>query len=164
MITAMEIENLITCKKKIVELTKKDMVLSGGHYKNDMLLESIDGKHKFSVFMRINAMFKENFSIGLCYNKNDGSGSICLIRCNGPHGDHINSIHDHPHFNYHIHMAREDYIDAGYSPEKYAEITTEYSTYETALEYFLERCNIINKNICFAIMYKQISMFERENR
>jgi len=65
--TQSEIDNLINCQKIIIEPPPKNMRVERGHLKKDMKLHSVDSKHKFSVFMRMNERFNENFSIGLIY-------------------------------------------------------------------------------------------------
>jgi len=95
-----EIDELIACAKRIVEPPKKEMQLASGHWRNDMKLQSDDGKYDFSVFMRKDEDFEENFSIGLIYKPRDIRGEIHLLRCNGPHGPHV--MFDH-HNRFHIH-------------------------------------------------------------
>ena len=162
MLTDIEITNLIECKKRIVVPPKKSMTLQSGHFKNDMEIESLDKEHKFRVFMRKCSTFHENFTIGLDYISNSIPNSIILFRCNGMHGNHHNdwsnpNIEHHSH--YHIHIAKEENIVNNLKPERYAEITGEYSTFDDALEYFLKKCNIIDKNNYF-YKYNQISIFE----
>ena len=56
-----EIERLIQCPKEIIDLPKKEMLLANGYWRNDMRLQSTDGEHDYSVFMRKNEDFEENF-------------------------------------------------------------------------------------------------------
>ena len=93
-----EIDGLITCKKRITDPPRKEMKADRGSLRNDMQLESLDGKMEFAVFMRINERFPENFSIGLNFIPRDEPGSFCLLRYNGPHGEHVNTPieEDHP--------------------------------------------------------------------
>ena len=44
-----------------------------------MRLRSQSDDREFSVFMRINEAFQENFSIGLEYSPSDERGSFCLL-------------------------------------------------------------------------------------
>lgn len=154
-----KIDSLIKCPKIITKPPKKNMILHEGHYRNHMELESKDGQHKFFVFMRKNEMFEENFSIGLEYLSPDGT-RLCLVRFNGPHGEHINDFDfDNPHLNYHIHIAKEENIIKGLKPEKYAEVTRKFATFDEALLYFLDFCNITDKDKYFNI---QLSLFSEE--
>lgn len=94
-----QIEDLIVCDKKIITPPHSTMQERQGSYRNDMVLESLDGKHEFYVFMRKNVAFEENYSVGLVLLTNDGP-RVNLYRCNGPHGP--TNFSNNPHFNYHI--------------------------------------------------------------
>lgn len=164
MLTDEEIEYLIGCPKIITSAPKKDMISNFGSLRNDMNLQSVDGKIKFHVFMRISEAFSENFTIGLDYVI-DGS-NICIFRCNGKHGVHTNNeLGDNHHFHYHIHKAKADYIARGYKTDKFAEVTESYATYQDALDYFLVTCNIVSRGKYFEEHKmnnegSQVSMFE----
>lgn len=157
-----EIEGLITCKKRITDPPRKEMKADRGSLRNDIQLESLDGKMGFSVFMRINERFPENFSIGLNFIPRDEPGSFCLLRYNGPHGEHDNTPIEegHPHFGYHIHSAKAALIEAGILPERYAEITGTYASYKEALFQFLKIINIQDAEQYFDNL-GQDSLFER---
>ena len=81
-----EINELIRCDKVVSEPPKKAMVSRFGHRRNDMRLRSKEGELDFTIFMRINDAFPENFSIGLVHSPKDERGTIILLRFNGPHG------------------------------------------------------------------------------
>jgi len=138
-LTKERIEYLIQCPKKIVDPPRREMTLGNGHWRNGMTLQSTDGEHAFSVFMRKNEDFEENFSIGLMYSPRETRGDICLFRCNGPHGPHVSFDH---HDRYHVHQAQEETISSGLKAERTAFITEEYASYDDALGYFLRKCNI----------------------
>ncbi len=154
-----ELEELITCPKWIIEPPRKEMRPERGSFRNGFELESISDKIKFSAFMRKNESFPENFSIGLTVYPTDECGSFCLLRYNGPHGDHVNDLLDpHPHFGFHIHEAKAENIAEGFSSELYAEFTESYGSYEEALIHFLKRINIENADQYFDIT-RQFPLF-----
>ena len=135
-------DELISCHKIISDPPRKEMRLDRGNLRNDMRLKSLDGVEDFSVFIRQNESFPENFSIGLDYHPKDGRGSIILLRCNGQHGhfeDCAGNISYHDYF--HIHRAREENISSGVRPERGAEITTEYANLDQAIQYFFRVIN-----------------------
>ncbi len=143
--TQQEIDHLLKCPKVVIEPPRKQMVEERGSRRNNMRLTSEDGKIKFEAFMRICEDFPENFSIGLSYCPEDGSGNICLIRCNGPHeGFSDNPNEKRQHFGFHIHTAKADNIEAGLKAEKGAERTHAYASYRDALRWFVKECNIKN--------------------
>jgi len=68
---------------------------------------------------------------------------VILLRCNGPHGEFLNSLAEpHPHFGYHIHKATAESIQAELKPEAGAELTDEFASYPQALRHFLKITNI----------------------
>lgn len=149
-----ELEELIIRPKRIIEPPHKDMRLERGSLRNDCVLEDDNtrDKMKFSVFMRKNESFPENFSIGLLVYPKDEPGSFCLLRYNGPHGDHVNDLLDpHPHSGFHIHSAKAENIAKEFSVELYAESTDSYGSYEEALMHFLKRVNIKDVDQYFKI-------------
>lgn len=146
-----ELDELISCPKQVVDPPRKELRSERGYLRNDMTLGSRDGEWRFSVFMRVNERFPENFSVGLIYNPRDEPGDLTLLRCNGPHGEHDNSpIEDpQPHFGYHIHRARADVINAGLLPQKFAELTDAYASFPEALHHFLRLANIVGAEAYF---------------
>ena len=149
--TQAELDELISCSKKVEDPPRKEMRSERGHQRNDMTLSSLDGKWRFSVFMRVNEEFPENFSVGLIHDPRDEPGELTLLRCNGPHGEHDNSpIEDpQPHFGYHIHRARADVINAGLSPDKLASLTDAYASFNEALHHFLRLAHIVGAEAYF---------------
>ena len=143
-----EISRLITCDKVIVEPPRKDMRSVDGHKRNGMKLQSKDGNDDFTVFMRVNEAFPENFSIGLVVHPKDVPGDVHLLRCNGPHGDYNGTLTTdpndiHPHFCHHVHKATEANIRDGFLPERTAVRTKGYAAFEDALTFFVTETNIL---------------------
>ena len=149
--TQAELDELISCPKQVKDAPRKDMLLDGAHQRNDMTLTSVDGEHRFLVFMRVNDRFQENFSVGLDYDPRDEPGNIPLLRCNGPHGEHDASPIDdpHPHCGNHIHRARADLLNAGSVDLKSAELTGAYASFPEALRHFLELVNLLDRETYF---------------
>ncbi len=144
--TQAELDALISCPKRIIEPPRKEMKVERGTLRNDMKLVSLNEKTEFIVFMRINEHFQENFSIGLTVIPKDEPGSFCVLRCNGPHGEHTNAGYgeENPHFDFHIHRANASMLAEGMLPEKFAEKTETYASYEEALSHFVKLTNIQN--------------------
>lgn len=130
-----------------------------------MRLESISDKTPFTVFMRRNEAFPENFSIGLNVSPKDEPGSFCLLRYNGPHGDHVNDpLNPHPHFGYHVHSAKAENIEEGLASELFAELTDAYGSYEEALVDFIRRINIQNADMYFDLKQQFLLFPEQEGQ
>jgi len=140
-----EIDSLIVCPKVITEPPRKEMRSERGSRRNNMALRSTDGDLEFSVFIRINEDFPENFSIGLSYSPRDERGTICLLRCNGPHGDFLGTLAlPDSHFRYHVHWAEADNIEAGLRAERGGKLAEGYASFREALDFFLRETNVIN--------------------
>ena len=161
--TQQEIDDLIACPKVVSEPPKREMKLDRGHFRNDMRLKSTDGKMEFRVFMRRSEDLPENFSIGLAFLAKDRSGEVVLLRCNGPHGGYNDSFDaDHPHWDYHVHRASAEMIEAGLRPERAATINRDFASYEEAVQYFLRATNITDARTYFADLAQGILPFPNE--
>ncbi len=107
MMTEQDIKAMITIAKKIIQKTPvKGYKEEDGNKRCQLTLVG-GGGNKFSVFIRQNTTFIENFSIGLRYKtRNRELGNITLVRYNGPHGEA--SRHQDDHYNKpHIHRITE---------------------------------------------------------
>jgi hypothetical protein len=146
--TQSEIDRLISCPKSIDSAPSKSLVDDGAYRRNGAGLVATDGTQgAFSMYIRQNVAFEENFSVGLVYSSNDGRGDITLLRCNGKHGA-FNAQYDpnNWHTHNHIHKASESDLDAGFRPEKHATLTTAFASLEEAVQYFLKTVNLNAKD------------------
>ncbi len=133
------ITDLLNCEKQIVDPPTREYKEERGQLKKNFTLQSSDGNFSFYGFVRGNVYFKENFSIGLDYNPKEEKGTICLLRCNGAHGE--NRIFPH-HSVFHIHKASAETINSGLKPESNIEKTEAYASLEEAIQYFLTYINL----------------------
>lgn len=139
MYTDEEIENLMKCKKHIIDPPSKEYKEERGQLKKNFTLQSSNGEYNFNVFIRGSMHFKENFSIGMDYNPKEEKGTIYLIRCNGAHGE--NTVFPH-HATFHIHKASAHTINNGLKPESNIEETSEYASLDEAVQFFSKEVNI----------------------
>lgn len=146
-----EIDELIACRKNVSYPPRRQPRLVGADYRNDVKLIASNGDPgEFSVFMRRNEDFPENFSIGMTYQPQDGRQEITLLRCNGKHGvfnSDFNFNPDHPHWDFHIHKADSALLESGLKPERQAVKTDAYASYEEAIPYFLKAVNLDEQDI-----------------
>ena len=140
MLSDQHIQNLISEPKQIVE---KDPARGyreeHRQRRSDLQLERVsDGNACFSVFIRQNLTFIENFSVGLRYRTGNPTVPIVtLIRYNGPHGEF--STHPDQHYAQpHVHRVTEVEMSSGsaHPQEKHRALTTRYSTFEECLRAF----------------------------
>lgn len=148
-----ELDKLIACPKCTIEPPKRSMRTEMGSHRNEAVLESEDGRHRFRVFIRQSADFAENFSIGLEYQPREDSGAIILLRCNGPHGPHKLWPH---HAQYHIHKAKTENLLEGARAEAFAEVTPAYASFEEALRYFGEICHIADWSLHYPSLQQML--------
>ena len=144
--TDAQLDALIACEKQVKEAPRKEMKSERGYLRNDMALESPDGKHRFRVFMRQSEEFPENFSIGLDYFPGEDPGSFCMLRCNGKHGG--TKVHAH-HAVFHIHRSLAADINAGLKAERSIATTTAYGAYRDALAHFCKLVNVLEADTYF---------------
>jgi hypothetical protein len=138
-----EIQRLIRIPKRIAEAPSKDWKNELSQRRRDFRLVSSDGEESFRAFARQSLVFPENFSIGLEFEPLDGSDSIILVRCNGPHGDYNRAAKpDHPHFHSHIHMASQEAIEKGFRAESNATETNRFASVREAMRFFLDLVNL----------------------
>ena len=133
-----DIQDLISLPKAIEDMSPEHgFTERRGNRRRSLNLRTTDESigTEFTVFIRQNLMFEENFSIGLRYHTSiTGLGNITLVRYNGPHGEYSRDPDGHfalPH----IHRITAADIAAGrVSPQELdREITDKYNTFDTAL-------------------------------
>ncbi len=140
--TQSQIDELISMPKVIAQPPKRVWDEERGSFRNEMALTSEDGTQSFTVFMRRNRDFPENFSVGLCYWPRDSARSIDLMRCNGPHGDINRTRNPSNHFMYHIHRADAELLNAGLDPLGHSKVTTEYASDREGIVYFCRKTSV----------------------
>lgn len=136
------IAELVTMPKRITN-PKARQVPDAKHLKCDYKAVSVSGDEEFTIFVRQHREMLDDFTAGLKWHSTTGE-VVILMRCNGashPHRNHIEGTRFSPG-NYHIHKATERYIDNGYEPEHFAEITNGYTTIEGAIHQLCVECNI----------------------
>jgi hypothetical protein len=160
-----EIEALISCAKAVTDSSRKAMRTEGAHRRADIKLESADGK-QFAISIRQSTEFMENFTIGLRYIPQDGSDSVILFRCNGPHGPSNGTLEGSHHPYPHIHTATEDNLREGARAEKGGVVTTAYSEIRGATDYFLNRIGFPQdqRSKCFPVSTMPLSLFPETNQ
>lgn len=107
-----------------------------------------DGGNVFRIIIRRNKINSFDFSIILLYQDKEGI-EYRLLRYNGKHpSEHTNKWEEEqgqdnckflPAF--HIHKATERYQEAGYPIDGYAEVSTKYQDFSSALNCFLKDNN-----------------------
>jgi len=145
-LTEADIDELISCPKQITKATPaKGYKEADGHSRKDLEVET-SADRAYSVFIRQNTTFIENFSIGLRYNtQKKHTGAVTLVRYNGPHGEESRSEDGH-YAAPHIHRITVDEMNSGNTEpqEKHREITDRFSSFEEALVVFFKDIGVQN--------------------
>lgn len=163
-----QIRSLIECNKRISRGFRPPIPVIGRYRRADLDLAAVDSPETFFAFFRQSTEFPENFSVGLDWTSPSDSGRICLIRCNGPHGE-LRELPTTPphHFKPHIHLASQDALESGLRPESAVSFATEFSTFEEAVVYFVRTCSIIGAEQYFGFLSaeieRQLRLFEGDD-
>ncbi len=142
MLTDDDIARLIGLPKIIVNQTPSTgySEVDNNRRRNLDLRAESDPSQRFSVFIRQNMTFIENYSIGLRYHSDiPVLGAITILRYNGPHGETSRAPDGHfaqPH----IHRIAANELTSGSShpQERDRDPTDRYSTFEQAIAAFIE--------------------------
>ena len=115
--------------------------------RNNISLQSSDGKYQFSMFLRQSTEFCEDFSVGLIWLNpseilSNVNRPIILLRCQGPHDGRADLGSD-LHHDYHVHeFTAEDLNCTRFKKPSRKEKAVDFFSFETAIDYFIKRCNI----------------------
>lgn len=144
--TEAELNDLISCPKQITKaMPARGYKEVGGHKRKDLKVGASPDR-AYLVFIRQNATFIENFSIGLRYNtEKKHTGRVTLVRYNGPHGEESRSKDGH-YTASHIHRITTDEMNSDNSEpqESQRDITDKYSSLEEALVVFFKETGVQN--------------------
>lgn len=146
--TDMEIRDLVACPKAIwsKEPSRDYRYEPSQRRCNLELTATADSRMRFSIFVRQNLKYIENFSVGLNYHSNDRKlGLITLVRYNGPHGESSRQPDGH-YAKFHIHRITAAEIASGSREprEIHREITDRYGALEEALIAFFQDTQAVN--------------------
>jgi len=119
------------------------------HAQRDLEVKGEAG-NRFRIIVRKNTINQLDFSLILTFNDADGSEFV-LRRYNGKHpSQHTNRLEKargEPGSTFrnvfHIHKATQRYQEEGLPIDGYAEVTTEYASFDTALQAFVGSNGIV---------------------
>lgn len=135
------ISSLLMCEKTILSKRPKQ-IPKAKHKEQNLDVQSIDGRHNFTLITRQSTMVSDSYSCGLLWHPT-ASHKVMLIRYNGSDHEHSNPIEGTIFdSSCHIHMATQRYIASGRKAEHYAEATKRYNDLKAAFDCLLVDCNI----------------------
>lgn len=138
---------IIECPKNAIKANRKKMIEINRSLRNNISLQSLDGKYQFTMFLRQSTEFYEDFSVGLIWQNpsevlSNVTRPIILLRCQGPH-DGRADIGADLHHDYHVHEFTADDLNCMRlrKPSRKGKAVSFFS-FETAISYFIDRCKI----------------------
>jgi hypothetical protein len=150
------LNELISCPKDITPSQRQKFEEINGSRRLNLKLYSEKANLYFQIFLRQNTMLLENFSVGLIWEACEVPADIIILRCNGLHGGNKNCEH---HCVPHIHRLNLELATIDIFKEDDVELTTEYTTFDSAIYYFCTMCNIQNAAKYFPESYN-LSLFD----
>lgn len=113
-----------------------------GHSERDLALTGVGGSD-YKILLRQSLLNPLSFSAILAYRPQRSNTWFRLRRYNGSHGPHTNRIErDRFSSGCHIHFATARYQAIGMREDSYAELTTRFTTLESALQCLLTDCSL----------------------
>ena len=137
--TKVELEGFRALLKRVPGALRSDKTKArpGQRQRNFQALGQQDEAIQFQIYQRQNLTDGNDFSCGSTY-LSYGRLSLTLARYNGP-----GHVHGAIAYRPHIHRATEEAITAGGKPERGAEETDRYETFEGALACLIADFNLV---------------------
>ena len=155
------IEELIGCRKMVINPKTRDVNKPGHKQVNYRVKALDDSGHKFELFTRQNLAegMEDDFSCGLRWLASNGE-SLILCRYNGSSHPHRNKVENRKlGLVFHIHRATERYIAANRKSDGFASETDKYHNLNEALHCLLKDCRIEGLTLG-EVGLNQIDLFE----
>jgi len=139
--TDAEIEQLLLERKDLPEdyLIRMRLRPKRGHKERDVDVVGEKG-NKFLVILRQSLSNIFDFSVILAYCPKGTNDVFRLRRYNGKSHQHTNGIEHTTFYDFHIHRATERYQDLGSREDAFAEPTSRFSDFDSALSCMLHDC------------------------
>ncbi len=111
-----------------------------GHKEQEMDVLGENGNH-FRLILRQSSKNPLDFSIILAHCPSGSNQVFRLRRYNGKNQEHTNVIESQSFFDFHIHKATERYQEIGAHEDSYAEPTSRFYDFHSAIKCMLTDCN-----------------------
>ena len=110
-----------------------------GHKESELEITGAAGS-RFALIVRQSEMNPLDFSLILAYRPVKTNRLFRLLRYNGRH-EHTNVLEAETFYDFHIHRATARYQERGLHEDTYAEPTTRYADYGSAIREILRDCS-----------------------
>jgi hypothetical protein len=112
-----------------------------GHKERQLDLRG-DAGSEFSLILRQGIVNPLDFSVILAYRPTGSNQLFRLRRYNGRHW-HTNQLEGQTFFGFHIHVATERYQASGLREDAYADQTSHYADYPSAIDCMMGGCGFV---------------------
>ncbi len=139
-----QIDALIKEPKSLVDNFRDLKILKSrkGHKENEIKING-QNNNQFKIVLLQSSINPLDFSIILGVYSAQSNQLFRLRRYNGKSHEHSNKIEKIKFFSFHIHTATERYQKIGAKEDTFAETTSRYSDFNSAVDCLVEDCGII---------------------
>jgi hypothetical protein len=110
-----------------------------GHRERELDIEGANGS-TFRIILRQSSFNPLDFSVVLAWLPPQSSTTFRMCRYNGKSHEHTNALEGNRFYDFHIHRATERYQQSGAREDSYAEPTSRFQDFESALRCMIEDC------------------------
>ncbi len=110
-----------------------------GHRERELDLVGAQGS-EFRVILRESSYNPLDFSVILAWLPPKSTSPFRLRRYNGKSHEHTNAIEARTFYDFHVHRATERYQRSGLREDSFAEPTTRYQDFASALQCLVQEC------------------------
>ena len=110
-----------------------------GHRERELDLVGANGSG-FRLILRESSFNPFDFSVILAWLPPQSTSSFRLCRYNGKSHEHTNALESQTFYGFHVHRATERYQQSGLREDSFAEPTTRYHDFASALQCLIQDC------------------------
>lgn len=110
-----------------------------GHRERELDVSGVSGS-EFRLILRESSLNPLDFSVILTWLPPQSNNPFRLCRYNGKSHEHTNTLESERFYDFHVHRATERYQQSGLREDSFAEPTTRYQDFASALQCLIQDC------------------------
>jgi hypothetical protein len=110
-----------------------------GHRERELNVSGANGG-EFRLILRESSFNPLDFSVILAWLPPQSTSPFRLCRYNGKSHEHTNMLESQKFYDFHVHRATERYQQSGLREDSFAEPTTRYQDFSSALQCLIQEC------------------------
>jgi hypothetical protein len=110
-----------------------------GHRERELDVSGVSGS-EFRLILRESSLNPLDFSVILTWLPPQSNNPFRLCRYNGKSHEHTNTLESKRFYDFHVHRATERYQQSGLREDSFAEPTTRYQDFASALQCLIQDC------------------------